>query len=45
MGIQDTQPELFSYRVDLDKRVHAQHSLRRVLALVVTTRVVLFFTA
>jgi len=34
MGIHDAQPELFSYRVDLDKRVHAQHPLRRVLALV-----------
>lgn len=34
MGIHDTQSELFSYRVDLDKRVHAQHPLRRVLALV-----------
>ncbi|MBL9191623.1 MAG: hypothetical protein JNJ82_04640 [Opitutaceae bacterium] len=34
MGIHDAQSELFSYRVDLDKRVHAQHPLRRVLALV-----------
>ena len=34
MGIHDAQPELFSYRVDLDKRVHAQHPLRRVLALI-----------
>jgi transposase len=34
MGMHDAQPELFSYRVDLDKPVHAQHPLRRVLALV-----------
>jgi len=34
MGIHDAQPELFSYRVDLDRRVHAQHPLRRVLALI-----------
>jgi transposase len=34
MGIKQPQPELFSYKVDLDKRVHAQHPLRRVLAMI-----------
>lgn len=34
MGIHQPQPELFSYQVDLEKRVHAQHPLRRVLALI-----------
>lgn len=34
MGTHQPQPELFSYRIDLEKRVHVQHPLRRVLALV-----------
>ena len=34
MGIHDGQKALFSYQVDLDRRVHANHPLRRVLALV-----------
>lgn len=34
MGTHQPQPELFSYQVDLEKRVHAQHPLRRVLAMI-----------
>lgn len=34
MGSHVPQSELFSYRVDLDKRVHADHPLRRVHALI-----------
>jgi transposase len=34
MGIQQSQKELFHYGVDLDRRVHADHPLRRVQALV-----------
>lgn len=30
MGRHDEQKELFSYQVDLDQRVHADHPLRRV---------------
>ena len=30
MGIQDNQPVLFSYRINLDQRVCADHPLRRV---------------
>lgn len=32
MGIHDNQKALFSYGVDLDRRVHADHPLRRVAA-------------
>lgn len=32
MGHQQPQKELFSYQVDLDKRVRSDHSLRRVAA-------------
>jgi transposase len=32
MGHQQPQKELFSYRVDLDKRVRSDHPLRRVAA-------------
>jgi len=32
MGTHQPQSELFSYQVDLERRVHAQHPLRRVLA-------------
>lgn len=34
MGTQQPQADLFTYSVDLDKRIHAQHPLRRVLAMV-----------
>jgi transposase len=34
MGMQQGQKELFHYTVDLDRRVHADHPLRRVRALV-----------
>ena len=34
MGVNETQKELFSYRVDLDKRVRAEHPLRKVAAAV-----------
>ncbi len=34
MGTRQPQPELFSYQVDLKKRVHVQHPSRGVLALV-----------
>lgn len=34
MGTQQQQSELFTYNVDLDKRVHAQHPLRRVTAMI-----------
>lgn len=34
MGMHDGQKALFSYQVDLDRRVHANHPLRRVLAMV-----------
>lgn len=34
MGQLDGQKELFNYQVDLDRRVHADHPLRRVKALV-----------
>jgi len=34
MGTQQPQAELFTYNVDLDKRIHAQHPLRRVLSMV-----------
>lgn len=34
MGQQEGQKELFNYRVDLDRRVHADHPLRRVNPLV-----------
>ncbi len=30
MGLQQPQPELFSYSVNLEKRIHADHPLRRV---------------
>jgi len=29
MGIHQPQPELFSYQVNLEKRVRAEHPLRR----------------
>jgi transposase len=32
MGTKQPQSELFTYNIDLNKRVHAQHPLRRVLA-------------
>ena len=34
MGVHQPQEELFSYKVNLDKRVRADHSLRRVSAIV-----------
>ena len=34
MGTHDAQKELFSYSVDLDRRVHPDHLLRRVLQVV-----------
>jgi transposase len=34
MGMHTPQKELFSYGVDLDRRVHADHPLRRVSAMV-----------
>jgi transposase len=34
MGIQREQKDLFSYTVDLDKRVRAEHPLRRIRALI-----------
>ena len=34
MGKHDAQKELFSYSVDLDRRVHADHPLRRVQAMI-----------
>ena len=34
MGLHTPQKELFSYGVDLDRRVHADHPLRRVAAMV-----------
>jgi transposase len=34
MGRHEGQKELFSYQIDLDRRVHADHPLRRVQALV-----------
>lgn len=32
MGVHTPQKDLFSYGIDLDRRVHADHPLRRVLA-------------
>jgi hypothetical protein len=34
MGQLEGQKELFNYQVDLDRRVHADHPLRRVKAMV-----------
>jgi transposase len=34
MGVHQPQPELFSYRVNLEKRVRAEHPLRQVAALI-----------
>jgi transposase len=34
MGVHTPQKELFSYGVDLDRRVHADHPLRRVHAMI-----------
>lgn len=34
MGVHQPQDELFSYKVNLDKRVRADHPLRRVGAIV-----------
>ncbi|MBE2214389.1 MAG: transposase [Opitutaceae bacterium] len=34
MGVHEGQKTLFSYEVDLDRRVHAQHPLRRVAAMI-----------
>ena len=30
MGMQNNQPELFSYQINLNQRVRADHPLRRV---------------
>jgi len=34
MGLHQPQPELFSYRVNLEKRIRADHPLRQVAALI-----------
>lgn len=34
MGQQDSQKALFSYHIDLDRRIRADHPLRRVAAVI-----------